>query len=81
MPKLTSRLDALERSDGHELQRPFVIIIRTGTEPIGTGAPHPSRLDMLRQPGETWEALVARSTVQFQGLGPTVVYIPANGRE
>ena len=75
------RLDALERSDEHEQRGPFVVITRTGCEPIGSGAPHPSRLDVLRLPGETWDALVVRVASQFRCLGRAVVYMPANGRE
>ena len=74
------RLDALERVDGHELQGPTVVTVWTGREPIAIGAPHPSRLDALRLSGETWDALVVRVASQLRGLGPTVVYIPANGR-
>ena len=75
------RLDALERSDEHEQRGPFVVIAGTGCGPIGFGAPHPFRLDVLRLPAETWDALVVRVEAQFRGLGRTVVYMPANGRE
>ena len=75
------RLDVLERSDEHERRGPFVVIARTGFEAIGSGAPHPSRLDVLRLPGETWDALAVRFASQFRGLGRRVVYMPANGRE
>ena len=75
------RLDALERSDEHEQRGPFVVIVRTGLEPVGAAAPHPSRLDVLRLPGETWDALAVRVAPQFRNSGRMVVYMPANGRE
>ena len=67
------RLDALERSGNSEVQSPFIVITRSGREPVGIAAPHPLP-DVLRLPGETWDALMARTAAQFRGLGPAVVF-------
>lgn len=67
------RLDALERSDRPELQSPFIVFTRSGREPVGIASPHPLP-DVLRLPGETWDALMARAAAQFRGLGPVVVF-------
>ena len=75
------RLDVLEGSGEYDHRGPFVVIARTGHEPVGVGAPHPSRLDVLRGADETWDELAARVAAKFQNLPLMVVYMPANGRE
>lgn len=67
------RLEALECSEGAEGQRPLLVITLYDREPVGIAMPPPLP-DVLRLPGESFDALAARAAARIPGAAPVLLF-------
>ena len=66
------RLEALERMEGADGQRPLLVITRYDGEPVGIEMPLPMP-DVPRLPGESFDDLVARAAARVPGGVPVLL--------